>query len=392
VSVVQIAVLVCGGYAVASVVTLVMVRPAMRAAGKADQDAAEVPLPVHAEVEPTYASLALQRVTEHAATLLGASEACLVVRTGESLLVVAQHGLGDQVVAEEPASGHRLALTAASEGRQLASASGRRFPRSEEPGSYLPESAMLATPVAWHGSVGGALSVRVAQAAWNMQPEQLELLSELGSLAGIALDHQRRGEHQGADANAEVEALLEALGRTDPYTSQHAVDVVELAKLVGSELGLDRMSAYELELAAALHDVGKIRIPRELLQAPRALTAAEWELMRMHPVWGFEIVAAVPGLEPVAPLVRAHHERWDGDGYPDRLEGERIPLASRIIAVCDTFGAVTSDRAYRRGASAELALEEINRCSGTQFDPAVVEAFGPALTRTELPVAAAVAA
>jgi len=90
--------------------------------------------------------------------------------------------------------------------------------------------------------------------------------------------------------------------------------------------------------------------------------------------------------------VRAHHERWDGDGYPDRLEGERIPLASRIIAVCDTFGAVTSDRAYRRGASAELALEEINRCSGTQFDPAVVEAFGPALTRTELPVAAAVAA
>jgi len=217
VSVVQIAVLVCGGYAVASVVTLVMVRPAMRAAGKADQDAAEVPLPVHAEVEPTYASLALQRVTEHAATLLGASEACLVVRTGESLLVVAQHGLGDQVVAEEPASGHRLALTAASEGRQLASASGRRFPRSEKPGSYLPESAMLATPVAWHGSVGGALSVRVAQAAWNMQPEQLELLLSVDpsiwrqEAALIPPFYEKFGDHTPAALWAEYEALVQRL-------------------------------------------------------------------------------------------------------------------------------------------------------------------------------------
>jgi HD-GYP domain-containing protein (c-di-GMP phosphodiesterase class II) len=384
-SVVQIALVACGGYVAVSVTAFVLIRPALRASAEADRATEQTPRP---PVEPTYASLAIQRVTEHAATLLGASEACLVVRAGESLVVVAQHGLGNDVLAEAPAAGHRLALTAASEGRQLASASARRFPRFEDSPMQLPDSAMLATPVAWHGSVGGALSVRVSQAAWSTQPEQLELLAELGSLAGTALDHQRRGEHHGADATAEVQALLEALSRTDPYTREHAVEVVELAKLVGTELGLDGMSAYELELAAALHDVGKIRIPPEILQAPRALTEAEWELMRMHPIWGFEIVAAVPGLEPVAPLVRAHHERWDGDGYPDRLDGERIPLASRIISVCDTFGAVTSDRAYRPAGSPEVALEEIHRCSGTQFDPTVVDALAPALARTHVPVPA----
>jgi HD-GYP domain-containing protein (c-di-GMP phosphodiesterase class II) len=412
---VQMVLLFALAYVLLSIVTVVALFPMMRAGRMPEVPAEPEAPPDEAElaaaarlpsmlsprraleperhVEPTYSSLALERVTHHAATVLGASEACLAVRSRDAdahLVVVAQHGLGDQVLAEEPVAGHKVALNVASEGRQLASASSRRFPRGEGPAAQLPEAATLATPISWHGGVRGALSARIPQAAWHTQRGQMDLLAELGGLAGMALDHQRRGELANADTNAEVALLLEALDRTDPYTSRHAVDVVDLARMVGAELGLDRLSAYELDLAAALHDVGKIRIPREILQAARPLTADEWEIVRMHPVWGFEIVAAVPGLEPIAPLVRAHHERWDGEGYPDSLTGERIPLASRIVSICDAFGALTSDRFYRQASSPEVALEEITRCAGAQFDPAVVEALSPALARSRADVLSAV--
>jgi HD-GYP domain-containing protein (c-di-GMP phosphodiesterase class II) len=220
--------------------------------------------------------------------------------------------------------------------------------------------------------VRGALSVRTLGPAARVSRRELELLAEIAGLAGLALEHRRRRELTNADTNAEVRLLLDAVSRSDPYSSRHADDVAELARWVGAELGLDRVAAYELEVTAALHDVGKMRVPLDILHAPRSLTEAEQEVMGMHPVWSFEIVAAVPGLEAVAPLVRAHHERWDGAGYPDGLAGRRIPLPSRIVAACDAIGALTTDRPYRRSTSIESAVEEISRCSGTQFDPEVV--------------------
>jgi HD-GYP domain-containing protein (c-di-GMP phosphodiesterase class II) len=186
-----------------------------------------------------------------------------------------------------------------------------------------------------------------------------------------------------------VRLLLEAVRRADPYTGEHADDVVELARWVGEQLGLDRVAAYELELTAALHDVGKMRVPREILHAPRALTDEERDVIDMHPVWGFEIVAGVPGLEAVAPLVRAHHERWDGGGYPDGLAGERIPLASRIVSACDAIGALTTDRPYRSGTSIEAAVEEVARCAGTQFDPSVIAVLRSGIEQPERELAMA---
>jgi len=123
-----------------------------------------------------------------------------------------------------------------------------------------------------------------------------------------------------------------------------------------------------------------MRVPMDILHAPRSLTDEERDVMAMHPVWGFQIVAGVPGLEAVAPLVRAHHERWDGGGYPDGLTGPRIPLASRIVSACDAIGALTTDRPYRAGTSIEAAVEEISRCSGTQFDPQVVSVLQEGLS------------
>jgi HD-GYP domain-containing protein (c-di-GMP phosphodiesterase class II) len=124
-----------------------------------------------------------------------------------------------------------------------------------------------------------------------------------------------------------------------------------------------------------LHDVGKIGVPDAILNKPGPLDSAEWELMRRHPEMGAETVSRLPGLGAVAPLVRSHHERWDGDGYPDRLGGQEIPLASRVICACDAFVAMTSDRPYRPALDVDQALAELVAGAGSQFDPRVVDAL-----------------
>jgi two-component system, cell cycle response regulator len=151
--------------------------------------------------------------------------------------------------------------------------------------------------------------------------------------------------------------------------------VAELAEAVARALALDAEQIDHVRHAAALHDVGKMAIPDAILDKPGALDEAEWEFIRRHTIIGERIVAAAPALRPVAALVRSSHERWDGAGYPDALVGEDIPLGARIVSVCDAFDAMVADRPYRTGMDAADALTELERCSGSQFDPAVVDAF-----------------
>jgi two-component system cell cycle response regulator len=127
--------------------------------------------------------------------------------------------------------------------------------------------------------------------------------------------------------------------------------------------------------AGALHDIGKLAIPDAILSKPGALNEDEWEFVRRHTLIGERVLRAAPALAPIAPLVRATHEHFDGRGYPDGAAGEEIPLASRIVSVCDAYDAMTSNRAYRTAMSAEGALDELRNCSGAQFDPMVVAAF-----------------
>jgi HD-GYP domain-containing protein (c-di-GMP phosphodiesterase class II) len=171
------------------------------------------------------------------------------------------------------------------------------------------------------------------------------------------------------------EMLLQALFERSPGLRDHTGEVVHTAAAVGEVFGLSPEELEELRLAARLHDVGKLAVPDDVLHKPGPLHPEEWAFIREHTVIGERILAAAPGWRGVGEIVRATHERWDGKGYPDGLAGEAIPLAARIIAVCDAFSAMTLPRPYRLPTMRGQALEELQMHAGTQFDPDVVAAF-----------------
>jgi putative nucleotidyltransferase with HDIG domain len=175
--------------------------------------------------------------------------------------------------------------------------------------------------------------------------------------------------------DATLAALSSALDVRDTETEGHARRVVRYMELIAEALNVPVERYATLRRGALLHDIGKIGVPDHILRKPGPLTEAEWHTMKTHPHLGAKIIANVPFLEEVAVIIRAHHERWDGLGYPEGLAGEAIPLGARIFAVADSFDAMTSDRPYRRGRPLDAALGELVRCSGTQFDPRVVAAF-----------------
>ncbi len=174
---------------------------------------------------------------------------------------------------------------------------------------------------------------------------------------------------------ANLVALGAALEARDGYTGRHSEATVRLASAVAKRLGLSAAAVDEVEAVALLHDVGKIGMPDEVLLKPEPLDEQEWVMMREHPVIGERILRAVPGLEQIARSVRHEHERWDGTGYPDGLQGAGIPLPSRIVFGCDAFDAIVSGRPYRAARSPRVAMAELHRGAGTQFDPAVVHAL-----------------
>jgi HD-GYP domain-containing protein (c-di-GMP phosphodiesterase class II) len=205
--------------------------------------------------------------------------------------------------------------------------------------------------------------------------KDLDLLSELAELSSPALAHAERRAQSLATVGKRVRALLARIDAHDGYTAGHSEAVGALSCWLGERLRLSLVDLFELELAALFHDVGKLAVPETILSKSDSLDHQELAVVRYHAIWGAELLASIPGLAPVATLVRFHHERWDGGGYPDGLDGERIPLASRILAVCDAYHAMTSDRSYRAALPRERAVAELRSAAGHQFDPAVVDSF-----------------
>src|SRR2546426_3433693 len=207
----------------------------------------------------------------------------------------------------------------------------------------------------------------------------------IGLLAYFARERQVRIDHalELSHAYRGTAMLLgDVVEADDAYTGSHSRDVVTLVLEVANSIGLHPRERRDAEFAALLHDIGKIKIPAEIINKPDKLSDEEWEVMKTHTVEGERLLSQVGGiLGNVGRIVRSCHEDWDGTGYPDRLVAEDIPLAARIVRACDAFSAMTTDRPYRQARSAEEAVAELRRCAGTDFDPAVVDALAAIVTR-----------
>ncbi len=172
-----------------------------------------------------------------------------------------------------------------------------------------------------------------------------------------------------------IKSIASALDSKDTYTHGHSVRVTLYSLILGKELGLGPRELEDIETAGLLHDIGKIAIPQSILCKPGKLTDDEFKIMKLHPENSERLVMSIKKLNGISSWLRTHHERWDGRGYPNGLKGEEIPLSARIIALADTYDAMTSTRSYRVALSHQTAIEEIQRCAGGQFDPELAQRF-----------------
>ncbi|MEM9556923.1 MAG: HD domain-containing phosphohydrolase [Acidobacteriota bacterium] len=246
--------------------------------------------------------------------------------------------------------------------------------------------ALLAVPLKAGGRVVGVLQLLNPRGSNAFTEADLERMRLFAAPLGQAIDNARLYSALKGQYLDTVTVLAEAVEKRDPYTGGHVRRVVVYSVLLGQELGLSQPELERLRIAATLHDVGKIAVPDEVLRKPAPLDEGEQELMRRHPVDGAEILQRIPELRDILPGIRSHHERLDGAGYPDGLRDREIPTAARIIAVADTYDAMTTTRPYRRALSDADAVAEIERGAGSQFCPEVVAAFRRLVARDELSI------
>jgi putative nucleotidyltransferase with HDIG domain len=253
--------------------------------------------------------------------------------------------------------------------------------------------------------LAGSLSIReeLRECAWIMAVDSL--LAPIGFLAALAAERdpwavalllpllallqlfafERRWRvHYILELSRAYQGTAALLGDVveadHAYTGDHSREVVELSLAVADELRLSPVERRRVEFGALLHDVGKLAVPKEIIDKPGPLDAEEWEIIRGHTIEGEAMLAKVGGvLGDAGAVVRASHEHWDGAGYPDALRGDAIPIEARIVSCCDAYSAMTTNRSYRPARSAAAALAELRRCAGAQFDPTVVEALERAL-------------
>ena len=237
-----------------------------------------------------------------------------------------------------------------------------------------PSASAVHVPLKSRGRLVGVLSSQSYRPN-AFDAEDIAVLQSLANLVATAFENAEHLEQMRELYLASVKALAAAVDARDPYTRSHSARVAALARTIGDEMHLSADQLRRVQLGALLHDIGKIGVPDAILNKPGPLTADEWVLMRTHPAVGGSILAAVEPLRDLVPIVRTHHERFDGAGYPEKLAGESVPIEAYVVAAADAFEVIVSRRAYKQAQSVEFACAELIRCRGTQFHPDVVDAF-----------------
>jgi HD-GYP domain-containing protein (c-di-GMP phosphodiesterase class II) len=214
-------------------------------------------------------------------------------------------------------------------------------------------------------------------------PEDFYLADAIAANVSVAIETAQMVERQREEFVASMAALMRLLEIRVPYLTGQAPRVVTLALFLGEELHLTPIETQQLKISADLHDIGNLSVADAILNKPGPLSPAEWEQVRQHPVRGAAHLESMPFLASILPIIRSHHERWDGNGYPDRLAGDRIPRLSRIIGAAQAFAAMISARPYRPALSVDAAFAEIAQQAGKQFDPEIAEVFQYQRSRIE---------
>jgi len=277
------------------------------------------------------------------------------------------HAAGDALLVR---LGHALAEAVAPFGGSAYRPGGDEFCVIARADRRIDMEAAACAALSEHGE---GFSVSTAFGSVNIPGQAADVTDALRQADEAMYAQKQSGRATAGRQSSDV--LLRALSERHPDLGEHVDGVAALAEGVGARLGIEGEDLVQLRHAAALHDIGKVAIPDEIISKPGPLDADEWAFIRRHTIIGERILGAAPALTAAARLVRSSHEAWDGGGYPDRLAGEEIALGARIIAVCDAFHAMISVRPYALARTVEAALAELHRCAGAQFDPAVVAAF-----------------
>ncbi|TET39515.1 MAG: HD domain-containing protein [Planctomycetota bacterium] len=235
--------------------------------------------------------------------------------------------------------------------------------------------SVMCVPVETRDEILGLIYVDTVSFSGAFTESDLELLTAVGKQAGIAIRRAKLIDDLGKMFYSTITTLIATIEAKDQYTRGHSERVTHYALVLGEELALDREKMDVLKLAGLLHDIGKIGIPESILNKPSRLTKEEFDIIKGHPAVGSNIIRNMAKLDEVSDIVLSHHEQWGGNGYPDKKTGDEIPILARILAIADSYDAMTSKRPYRDGLEEKKVLAEFENCSGTQFDESLARIF-----------------
>ena len=325
----------------------------------------------------------LHKVLNHACSLLNAKSASVMLLDKQDqryLRIREAKGLSEDIIKNTRVRlGDRVSGKVALLGVPIS------LPKGYDSHGNLKEAA-LCVPMKKDNKVIGVLNINGHEkSVGEFTQADLDLATRLAHMSAVALENARMHDEQRTLLLQCITALTNAIDARDPYTRGHSERVTEYSLLIAKRLNFTENEMLDLRNAALLHDIGKLRIRDNILNKSSKLSPEEYEEMQRHPVYGAGIMMPVQSFKKIIPYILHHHEYFNGAGYPDRKQGSEIPLNARIISIADTFDAITSDRPYRKGRSAEEAVNILRKCSGSQFDPDLVNIFVQIYEDGELP-------